>query len=234
MGEVQEPAAGRWTIPDLAVIALAGLIGSILLVGIGLGDGVFLLLVGQFLWTVGAFWAVRKIRRRDFQRLGFVVEGRDGLFLLMGAGLQILLAVLFLPLAVLVGLETEPQSLAGEIADSKGTSQRLAVFLLVGLVGPILEELMFRGVLVDALAARFKARGVIFGSSAAFAAFHTVGVSAAQPLESILVLVPQLFLFGAVLAYLRIMRGRLGPAIFAHAGFNLLSLSILLFFPELL
>ncbi len=225
---------GRWTIPDLAMIALAGLVGSILPVILGAGTDVILLLVGQFVFTAAALWLVGKARGRDFQHLGFVVEVRDGLMLFLGAGLQILFAILFLPLAMLVGLESEPQSLAGEIAGASGTYRRLALLLLVGLMGPILEELMFRGVLIVALVGRFKAKGVIIGSSAAFSAFHIVGVSTVQPLESSVVLVPQLFLFGAVLAYLRIMRERLGPAIFAHAGFNLLSLSVLLFFPELL
>ena len=233
--QVQEPlATGRWTILDLAVIALAGLLGSILPVVVGLGSDVIFVLVGQFLFTVGAIRLVVKVRRRDFQRLGFVVEARDGLMLLLGAGLQILVAFLFLPLAVLVELETEPQSLVTEIAGASGTLRRMALFLIIGLIGPILEELMFRGVLVDALAARFKTRGVVIGSSVAFAAFHLTGVSTVQPLESIVVLVPQLFLFGAVLAYLRIRHKRLGPAIFAHAGFNLLSLSVLLLYPDLL
>jgi len=86
--------------------------------------------------------------------------------------------------------------------------------------------------LIDALAARFERRGVIFWSAAAFAAFHLTGISTVQPLESAAVLVPQLFLFGVVLAHLRISRGRLGPAIFTHAGFNLLSLLVLVFYPE--
>lgn len=214
------------------MIAFAGLVGSVLVVGIS-GD-VTVVLVGQFLLTLGALLVVGKTRRRDFQRLGFEVEVRDGLMLFLGAGLQILFAFLFLPLAILVGLDNEPQSLVTEIAEATGLYQRLALFLMVGLIGPILEELMFRGVLVDALAARFKTKGVLFGSSAAFAAFHMVGVSTDQPFESAVVLAPQLFLFGVVLAYLRITRKRLGAAIFAHAGFNLLSLSIILFYPELL
>ena len=234
-GGVQEPVAtGRWTITDLVVIAIAGLLGSVLVVGIGMGEGVVPPLVGQFLLTVGALWVVWKTRRRDFERLRFMVEPRDGLVLPLGAGLQIAVALLFAPLAVLVGLDSEPQALTREIAGAAGTLERLALLLLIGLIGPILEELMFRGVLVDALSAHFKAKGVVIGSSAAFAAFHLTGVSVVQPLQSIAVLLPQLFLFGAVLAYLRISLKRLGPAIFAHAGFNLLSLSILLFYPELL
>jgi hypothetical protein len=195
---------------------------------------VSLVLVGQFVFTLGSIYLVGKARGRDFQRMAFVVEGRDGWMLIWGVALQILLALLFLPLAILVGLETEPQALVAEIAETAGFLQRLALLLLIGLFGPILEELMFRGMLIDALAARFKRRGVVVGSSAAFAAFHLLGVSTEQPLESMAVLVPQLFLFGAVLAYLRLRHQRLGPPIFAHAGFNLLSLSILLFFPELL
>ena len=225
---------GRWTITDLAVVAFAGLLGSILAVGAGWGDHVVLLLMGQFLFTAVAIAVVGKVRQRDFRRLSFEVEGRDGLMLLWGMGLQLLLAFLFLPLAILVGLEAEPQTLVTEIAAADRTFDRVVLFLLVGLVGPVLEELMFRGILIDALVARFRAKGVVFGSAAVFAAFHIVGISTVQPLESGVVLVPQLFLFGVVLAYLRIMRERLGPAIFAHAGYNLLSLTVLLFFPELI
>ena len=230
----EQVAVGRWTIPDLAMVAVAGLVGSVTAVGLSGEGDVALVLAVQFIFTLSALYVVGRTRRRDFQRLAFVVEPRDGLMLLVGAGLQVLLALLFLPLAVLVGLETEPQSLVSDIADTSGTSQRLALLLLVGLAGPILEETMFRGLLVDALAARFKAKGVVAGSSLAFAVFHLTGVSTTQPLQSMVVLVPQLFLFGAVLGYLRLARKRLGPAIFAHAGFNLLSLSIILFYPELL
>ncbi len=216
------------------MVALAGLAGSILVVGVGMGGEVTALLVGQFTFTALAMLAISRVRGRDFRRLGFAVEPRDGWMLLLGAGLQLLFAVLFLPLATLVGLDSEPQSLVTEIASARGAGQRVALLLLVGLIGPILEELMFRGMLVDALVARFRAKGVVFGSAAVFAAFHLIGISTVQPLESGVVLVPQLFFFGVVLAYLRIMRERLGPAIFAHAGFNLLSLSILLFYPQLL
>ena len=225
---------GRWTIPDLAGIALAGLVGSVLVVAAGRGDEVVSVLVGQFLLTAVAMLVVTKVRRRDFGGLGFVVEARDGLMLLPGMGLQLLFAFLFLPLAMLVGLENESQSLATEIASAPGAYNRVALFLLVGLIGPVLEELMFRGILIDALVVRFRAKGVVFGSSAIFAAFHLMGISTVQPLESAVVLLPQLFLLGVVLAYLRIMRERLGPAIFAHAGFNLLSLSFLLFYPEMI
>ena len=226
-------AQGRWTIPDLALIAFAGLVGSLLGLEIGTGGVVIGALAGQFLFTAGAVALVGKSRRRDFRRLGFVVEGRDGMMVALGVGLQVALAVVFLPVARLVGLETEPQALTGDVAAIGGLYNRMALFLLIGLVGPILEELMFRGILIDALAARFQRSGVIVGSAAAFAAFHLLGVSSVQPLESAAVLVPQLFLFGVVLAHLRISRGRLGPAIFTHAGFNLLGLLVLVFYPEL-
>lgn len=225
---------GRWTIPDLAIVAFAGLVGSTLAVAAGGGSDVVLILMGQFLLTAVAMLVVARVRGRDFRRLSFVVETRDGLMILLGMGLQVLFTFLFLPLAILVDLETEPQSLTAEIAGVNQPHQRVALFLMVGLIGPILEEVMFRGMLIDALVARFRSKGVIFGSSGAFAVFHMLGLSTVQPLESAVVVVPQLFLFGVVLAYLRIMRERLGPAIFAHAGFNLLSLLVILFYPEFL
>lgn len=225
-------AQGRWTVPDLLLIAFAGLVGSLLGLGIGPGSQVTATLIGQFLLTAGAVALVGRVRQRDYRRLGFLVEGRDAMMVGLGMGLQVALAVVFLPVARLVGLETDPQVLTGEIAAIGGLYRRMAVFLLIGLIGPVLEELMFRGILIDALGARFERRGVIFWSAAAFAAFHLTGISSVQPLESAAVLVPQLFLFGVVLAHLRISRGRLGPAIFTHAGFNLLSLLVLVFYPE--
>lgn len=225
-------AQGRWTIPDLVLIAFAGLVGSLVGLGIGPGNQVTATLIGQFLFTAGAVALVGRARQRDYRRLGFLVEGRDAMMVVLGMGLQVALAVVFLPVARLVGLETDPQVLTGEVAAIGGLYRRMAVFLLIGLIGPVLEELMFRGILIDALAARFERPGVIFWSAAAFAAFHMTGISSVQPLESAAVLVPQLFLFGVVLAHLRISRGRLGPAIFTHAGFNLLSLLVLVFYPE--
>ncbi len=230
----EQTAQGQWTIPDLVIVAVAGVLGSFLGVGVGLGGSVMGALLGQFALTTAAIYMLRRVRRRDLGRLGFEVEARDGVMLLLGAGLQVLFAIMFLPLALLVGLETEPQSLSSEIMALEGGADRIALLLLIGLVGPILEEIMFRGILMDALASRFGTRAVVLGSSGAFAAFHMVGVSTEQPLESAVVLVPQLFLFGMILAYLRLTRKRLGPAIFTHAGFNLLSLTVILFFPELL
>ena len=233
MDSVQDQVAqGQWTIPDLVLIAFAGLVGSLVGLAVGAGNQVTATLIGQFLFTAGSVALVGRARQRDYRRLGFVVEGRDGMMVVLGMGLQVALAVVFLPVARLVGLETDPQVLTEEVAAIGGLVRRMAVFLLIGLVGPVLEELMFRGILIDALAARFERRGVIFWSAAAFAAFHLTGISTVQPLESAAVLVPQLFLFGVVLAHLRISRGRLGPAIFTHAGFNLLSLLVLVFYPE--
>lgn len=224
---------GRWTIPDLVLVAIAGLLGWLVGLGIGPRSGLIGALVGQFLLTSGAVALVGRVRHRHFRRLGLLVEGRDGMMVVLGMVLQVALAVAFSPVARLVGLETDPQPLTGEVAAIGGLYRRIAVFLLIGLIGPVLEELMFRGILIDALAARFERPGVIFWSAATFAAFHLTGISSVQPLESAAVLVPQLLLFGAVLAHLRISRGRLGPAIFTHAGFNLLSLLVLLFYPEL-
>ncbi|MYD40643.1 MAG: CPBP family intramembrane metalloprotease, partial [Acidimicrobiia bacterium] len=234
MGSVQDQVAhGRWTIPDLVLIAFAGLVGSAVGLGIvGQGSELTATLIGQFFFTVGAVAVVGRVRRRDYRRLGFLVEGRDAMMVVLGMGLQVALAVAFLPVALVVGLETDPQVLTGEVAAIGGLFRRMAVFLLIGLIGPVLEEVMFRGILIDALAARFERRGVIFWSATAFAAFHLTGISMVQPMESAAVLVPQLILFGMVLAHLRISRGRLGPAIFTHAGFNLLSLLVLIFYPE--
>ena len=65
-----------------------------------------------------------------------------------------------------------------------------------------------------------------------FAGFHLFGLSG-DLLRGALLVVPTFFLMGVILARVTVKKGRLGPAIFIHSGFNLLALLILLMPPEL-
>ena len=67
-------------------------------------------------------------------------------------------------------------------------------------------------------------------TAAVFALFHLVGVTSVG--AGVLVFL-QIFLVGLVLAHVTLRSGRLGPAIFLHAGFNLLAALVLLLPEEL-
>jgi membrane protease YdiL (CAAX protease family) len=65
-----------------------------------------------------------------------------------------------------------------------------------------------------------------------FALFHLLGVTGDNFLQSMLLLVPQLFVVGLILGWQAMRRRRLGVAIFIHSGFNLVAVLALLFAPE--
>lgn len=111
--------------------------------------------------------------------------------------------------------------------------------LAIGLVGPVIEEIFFRGVgLRGALASllrrsadrprladpRQRARIAIVATAAVFALLH---ISEVGDAVSALALLPGLFVAGLVLGWLTIRFGRLGPAIVTHVVFNAVAVAAL-------
>ena len=92
------------------------------------------------------------------------------------------------------------------------------------ILGPLSEELVFRGALLSALLRDHGRTWAIYGSSGAFAAIHLLDPQA-------ILVVPVLFVVGIVLARQAIKTGRLGRPFLTHAGFSLLSV-IALFLGE--
>jgi membrane protease YdiL (CAAX protease family) len=83
------------------------------------------------------------------------------------------------------------------------------VFLVVAIGAPLAEEIYFRGFAQRIFARKVAPHWAIVCSAAFF------GMSHLQVLQF-----PALFLFGLVLGYMAWRFGRLGPAIWAHVGFN--------------
>jgi len=94
----------------------------------------------------------------------------------------------------------------------------LLVFVIVGVGAPIAEEIFFRGMALPIFGRRLRARWAILASAAFFAATHF------QLLQF-----PALLVFGVILGVLTVRTGRLGPAIWAHLGFNVVAAASLLF-----
>jgi len=124
----------------------------------------------------------------------------------------VLVAVVFRILFLFVP-EQDVSSRARDITD-RATSPAMVVALIVmvGIITPICEELFFRGLSHQAFKKRL---GRWWGATATSALFAITHGS--------YILMPPLFLFAFVLSWLVDRFDRLGPAVFAHIGFNLVT-----------
>jgi membrane protease YdiL (CAAX protease family) len=147
----------------------------------------------------------------EFRRSDLLVGVAVGLFsqLVMS---QVLYKVLF----VFTG-EQDVSARARDLA-GKATSPALTLllFVTVGLVAPVAEELFFRGLALRSLERRFGRIGGLVLTSAFFAVAH------GNPL-----FVVALFPFGLVLGWLAQRYDRLGPAVVAHVAYNLVTATLL-------
>ena len=95
---------------------------------------------------------------------------------------------------------------------------RLPLGIVAVTVGPMIEELMFRGVLLSALMRRMSTAMAIVLSSLLFGAVHLAG------LDFQWYALPNLMLLAAALCWLRLQSASLWPAMLAHGVFNLFAL----------
>jgi len=231
----QSPST-RWRGRDFALVMLAGLaVGAMsYLAALALGWSDDALLVtsafGQYAGHVLGLVALAR-RRGGSLSLGFSVIPSDLWYIGLGLILQVALPLVFFPLANLVGEAETGQAVSDQIRQLDGLGGRIAMALVIGVLAPITEEVMFRGVLLKALDG-FGRRAAVTVSSLVFAGFHLFGLSGDFARGAALIM-PPFLLMGVILALLTLRKGRLGPAIFIHSGFNLLAILVLLMPPEL-
>jgi membrane protease YdiL (CAAX protease family) len=180
---------------------------------------------GLWVGTVGApILASRRKGTGDLGRdFGLQFRSSDaGLGIPVGVVSQLILVPLIsAPIIWLSGHKdlSEPAKKVIGVAHGGGSIALLAAVLVVG--APFAEELFFRGLLLRSIQRRF--------SGNAHADAWAVGISAVvfglvhfEPLQF-----AALVAFGAVLGILAVRTGRLGPGIWAHAAFNLVTVIIL-------
>ncbi|MFC5438004.1 CPBP family intramembrane glutamic endopeptidase [Rhodanobacter umsongensis] len=111
-----------------------------------------------------------------------------------------------------------PQAIQ-QLGSSAPLALRIPLMLAVVSVGPLVEELLFRGVLLSALLERWGiGRGVAI-SSLAFALIHLPG------LDFQWYALPDLLLLALVLTWLRLRSGSIWPGVLAHGLNNLLGVA---------
>jgi uncharacterized protein len=93
----------------------------------------------------------------------------------------------------------------------------ILLFLIVGVGAPIAEEIFFRGLALRA----FRKRGWAWWPSIIVTALY-FGATHLQPLQF-----PALVMFGIAVGWLVQRTNRLGPAIWAHVGFNVTAAVVL-------
>jgi uncharacterized protein len=156
------------------------------------------------------------VRKLDLASLG--LRPTSGLWLLAGPGVCALgLVVNFLVVSLYVwisGDTADPQAALMGVALKGSTLQFLLILLVGGIVVPIGEELLFRGILFAWLR-RWGLPLSVAVSSLIFGIFH--GFSIVFVAAAIL---------GAMLALLYEWSGSLWPPIIAHASNNLISFTV--------
>jgi len=237
------PPRTPWTFVDvfagLGVVLLVGTVLSAVVRLSGLSLGSASLVVSALPVWVGllgtTIWACRRHGTGNLvQDLALRIRPVD-LAIGLGAGLGLRIAI-GVWAVICIGLTgRQPESNLQDVLGSNGlgTGGWLVLNVLaIGLMGPVIEELFFRGLgLRSALAGllrrgtgeprmadpRRRARLAIGATALVFALLH---VSEVNDAVSALVLLPGLFLAGCVLGWLTIRTGRLGPAVLTHVVFN--------------
>ncbi len=242
MSEISErPLAKRrksWTITDFVLVWLGGFVGTGVFFAVALllenDDWLIVLgLAGQYIGNLGVLWLLARLK--DDADLGFKVEPRDVFYIGLGLLLQLMLALLLLPLAELLFPNGEPPQQVAEIIESAESSMilKLSLVLAAVVLAPVTEEIIFRGVLLKALHNR-STGFIMVVTAAVFSAVHVLGLDTERLWASAALVLPPIFLLGLLLAWVTLRSGRLGPAIFLHSGWNLLAALVLLIPSELL
>lgn len=235
---MNQTVKSSWTVIDFVLVWLGGFLGAgvfLAIAELGAGDDwvIVLALAGQYIGNIAVFTYLSGRKGRG--SVGFSVETSDLAYIGLGLLLQLIIALAFQPLVELLFPDgRSPQQIAEAMGDADAsTFLKIAFFSAAVVLAPATEELMFRGVLLKALAHRGRVFAIAT-TSVAFAAVHALGLDMERPLASAAVVLPPVLLLGVILAWVTMRQERLGPAIFIHSGWNLLAAVVLLLPAELL
>ena len=220
------PARIAWGLPDAVLCWLAGYFGAItasfpLYAGHGGGDVDTKLVFGVILpaQQLAVVLAVVYVSRLKGQKslgddFGFRIRLRDAKALVVGATLEVVLSLALFPILQLDPHAKNQQLLTDLNSHRDGATVVLFVIGAV-ILAPLVEELLFRGVLLRSLLRKVEPPIAILLSAVIFALVHYLGDPNTLPF------LPALTGLGVVLAVVALRTGDLSASIFVHAGFNL-------------
>ena len=162
----------------------------------------FAIIIGVTLAIAGSHKQLLALRRPDSWRRAAVVA--------VPVFILVFLAITAMDQAL---HGSEEQALVPKEWEPSHASAFAANFVVVALVAPFAEELLFRGVGVSLLYPRLGKWATIIAIGIAFGLYHGL-------VEAL----PELALFGSALAWLRLRTGSVVPGMVAHALFNAVGL----------
>jgi uncharacterized protein len=228
---------GRWGIGDavvgLVLAQVSAIVGVLVVVAAAGGRDraadVFddlsigtLVVLQAFLWIGYGGWTMFVASRKGRGPVldyGWRFTGADVLQgLLVGVAAQLLLVQAVFRFLFLVFGEWDVSESARNLTDLAAEPLDVVLLVLIVVIGaPVIEELFFRGLLLRSLERRWGSAVALVVSSVVFAAIHL------EPR-----LLPGHLIFGFLAGWLTLRSGRLGPAIWAHVGFNGVTVAVLL------
>jgi hypothetical protein len=178
---------------------------------------------GQIAGTIGGCWVVCRLRATGSlpRDLGLRVRVSDWWWIPAGIGLFWIASLLILPLVLLVD---RGQPVVEDLESASG-AELAVIALTAGLLAPISEELLFRGLLLRGLLARLSPAWAIGISAIAFAGVHPLLDGSLGTLAR----TPAFVLLGVVSGIQAWRTAELSRSILLHIGFNLVTVvSVLL------
>lgn len=180
------------------------------------------LILGWITYLIGAALTSRSHGSGDVvSDLGIRARPIDAIGLAIGIVSQLVLVPLvYVPLRSIWPATFDDEALtktAEDLVDRAGGALLPLLVVLVVVGAPVVEEIVYRGLLQRPLLERFPGFAVVVLTSAVFALIHF------RPVEY-----PGLFVAGLVFGVCAWRTGRLGPAIAAHVGFNLAGIALAL------
>lgn len=226
MSGAPEPSS---TIAAFVITWVAAVLASSLVIAVGQNpDDTSIPLLGASLlvgWTIflgGTWFASQKLGSGDV-RADFALTARplDLLGVPIGVATQLLLVpAVYLPLRAVWPDVFDDDALsetANDLVDRADGGLIVVLFLLVVIGAPVVEEVVYRGLLQRPLLDRLPAVPVVLGVAALFAVIHF------RPVEY-----PGLFVAGLVFGVCAWRAGRIGMAVAAHVAFNATGLALAL------
>ncbi|MFK7917217.1 MAG: lysostaphin resistance A-like protein [Ilumatobacter sp.] len=180
------------------------------------------LIAGWVVYLLGVAMTSRAYGTGD-ARSDFSISFRPGDLIGVPIGVASQLALIplvYLPLQAVWPDTFDEQALsetAEDLIDRADGASLVLLFALVVVGAPLVEEIVYRGLLQRPLLGRFATPAVLVGVAALFAVIHF------RPIEY-----PGLFVAGLVFGVCAWRSGRLGLAIVAHAAFNATGLAFAL------
>jgi membrane protease YdiL (CAAX protease family) len=142
------------------------------------------------------------------------VSPRDWPFFFYGVGALFALGIALTLLLDAIGVEAPTQEVVEAARASNNFGEKMVILLAIGVLAPILEEMLFRGVLLDALKTRMPVTRAVWVTGIVFGLVHLTD-------PATLTLVPALIGLGVVLGLVREQgSGSLSRPILMHMGFN--------------